>query len=156
QPIRALSDIHPADLEQVYWSTTDPDILYYVDHNQFIRYHVAAAKPEVMTTFNMCGDVTKSDTRASGGSDPMFTSFDSKRIGLGCMGQSCLYDISTNAVIAQKDFGELPAQASPSGKLAWLDESGRVLDANYNVLRTLDMKNPANHSTMGLSPSGVD
>jgi hypothetical protein len=157
QFIRNLTDIHPADLEQVYWSTQDPDIFFYVDHNQFVKYHVREAKPEIMTTFNFCGDVTKSDTRASGGSDPMFTSFDSKRIGLGCSGQSFMYDISTNSVISgPKQFNELPAQASPSGKLGWLDESGRVVDEHLNVLRKLDMKNPANHSTMGLSPSGVD
>ena len=157
QFIRDLTDIHPADLEQVYWSTQDPDLFFYVDHNQFVKYHVREAKAEVMTTFNFCGDVTKSDTRASGGSDPMFTSFDSKRIGLGCEGKSFMYDISTNAVISGPvTFNELPAQASPSGKFGWLDESGRVTDDHLNVLRKLDMKNPANHSTMGLSPSGVD
>ena len=157
QFIRALSDIHPADIEQVYWSTTDPDIFFYVDHNQFIRYHVREATPEVLTTFSFCGDVTKSDTRASGGTDPMFTSFDSKRIGLGCQGQSFIYDIEHNQVIAQKASpGENPIQASPSGNLGWYDVSGSVTDDHLNVLRKLDMKNPSNHSTMGLSPSGVD
>jgi hypothetical protein len=86
----------------------------------------------------------------------MFTSFDSKRIGLGCMGTSFIYDISTNQVLSKKAYAELPAQVSPSGNLGWLDESGRVTDLNLNPLRKLDMKNPANHSTMGLSPSGVD
>jgi hypothetical protein len=154
--IRDLSDIHPADVEQVYWSTSDPDIFFYVDHNVFIRYHVKSAVAEALTTFSFCGDVTKSDTRASGGTDPMFTSFDSKRIGLGCMGQSFIYDISTNQVISRKPYAENPVQVSPSGNLGWFDESGRVTDDQLNVLRTLDMKNPSNHSTMGLSPAGVD
>ena len=157
--IRNLTDVHPADVEQIYWHTSDPDILYYVDHNQFIRYHVREAKQDVLTTFSFCGDPTKSDTRASGGSDPFFTSFDSKRIGLGCLDQSFMYDISTNQVIARKTMvapDRLPAQASPSGRLGWFDESGRVTDANLNVLRTLDMKNPAEHSSMSLWPSGED
>ena len=33
QFIRAL-DISPADIEQVYWHTSDPDILFYVDANR--------------------------------------------------------------------------------------------------------------------------
>jgi hypothetical protein len=157
QFIRALNDVHPADVEQIYWSTTDPDIFFYVDHNQFIRYHVREAKPEVMTTFSFCGDVTKSDTRASGGTDPFFTSFDSRYIGLGCMGTSFIYDISTNTVISKKASpGENPIQASPSGKLGWYDVSGTVTDNLLNPLRKLDLKAPANHSSMGLSPSGVD
>ncbi|HVU51313.1 MAG TPA: hypothetical protein VHL80_11535, partial [Polyangia bacterium] len=157
QFIRALGDIHPADVEQVYWSTSDPDIFFYVDHNQFVKYHVREAKPEVMTTFSFCGDVTKSDTRASGGTDPMFTSFDSRYIGLGCEGTSFIYDIANNAVISKKASpGENPIQVSPSGKLGWYDVSGTVTDNLLNPLRKLDMKNPSNHSTMGLSPSGVD
>jgi hypothetical protein len=157
--IRDLTDVHPADVEQIYWSTQDPDILFYVDHNQFIRYHVRTATKDVLTTFSFCGDPTKSDTRASGGSDPFFTSFDSKRIGLGCLGQSFIYDISTNQVLARKanpTGDRLPAQITPSGRMGWYDESGTITDANLNVLRKLDMKNPAEHSSMGLSPTGED
>jgi hypothetical protein len=157
QFIRALNDIHPADLEQVYWSTTDPDIFFYVDHNKFVRYHVREAQPEVMTTFSFCGDPSKTDTRASGGTDPFFTSFDSRYIGLGCQGTSFIYDIANNAVISKRAApGENPIQASPSGKLGWFDSSGTVTDNLLNPLRKLDMKNPSEHSTMGLSPSGVD
>ena len=29
-------------MEQVYWDTSNPDILYYVDNQTFIRYHVNA------------------------------------------------------------------------------------------------------------------
>jgi hypothetical protein len=155
--IRDLSDVHPADVEQVYWSTQDPDILFYVDHNQFVRYHVREAQQEILTTFSFCGDVTKSDTRASGGTDPFFTSFDSKRIGLGCLGQSFIYDIPSNTVLARKASpGENPIQASASGKLGWYDVSGTITDDLLNPLRKLDMKAPANHSTMALSPTGVD
>jgi hypothetical protein len=70
-------DITPADVEQVYWDTSDPDVLYYVDVNRFIRYHVSTGVKEIRTTFAFC-------TSASGGGDPMYTSWDSKRIGLKC------------------------------------------------------------------------
>jgi hypothetical protein len=148
--IRALGDIHPADLEQVYWSTTDPDILYYVEGKTFVRYHARSAQKDVLTTFSFC------TSSASAGTDPMFTSFDSKRIGLGCDHQSFIYDIGTNQVIARQTFNENPAQISASGKLGWLDNSGRVTDANLAVVRTLDLAEPANHAGLGLSATGVD
>jgi hypothetical protein len=150
QFIRALSDIHPADLEQVYWHTSDPDVFFYVDGKAFIRCHVATAQKETVTTFSFCTG------NASAGSDPMFTSFDSKRIGLACDGQSFIYDIASNQVIAKHAYAENPAQVSASGNLAWLDSTGRVTDAQLNVVRTLDLANPLNHSTLGLSPAGVD
>jgi hypothetical protein len=147
--IRTL-DIHPADVEQVYWSTSDPDILYYVDGKSFIRYHVATATKDTRTTFSFCVG------NASNGSDPMFTSFDSRLIGLKCDDQVFLYDINANSVTARKTFTENPAQVSPSGTLAYLSDSGRVTDASLNVLRTLDLKEPFGHASLGRLPTGED
>src|SRR5450432_1110279 len=127
-------DIHPADLEQVYWHTSDPDILFYVDG----------------TTFDFCA------AGASGGDDPMFTSFDSARIGLKCGDQVFIYDIPSKTVLARKTFTENPAQVAPSGTLAYLSDSGRVTDAQLNVLRTLDLKEPFGHASMGRLPTGED
>jgi hypothetical protein len=147
--IRAL-DIKPADVEQVYWSTSDPDVLFYVDGKSFIRYHVAAATKETRTTFSFCTG------GASNGSDPMFTSFDSRLIGLKCDDQVFLYDIEANAVIARQTLTENPAQVAPSGKLAYLSDSGRVTDASLSVERTLDLKEPYGHASLGRLPSGDD
>lgn len=105
-------DISPADIEQVYRHTADPDILFYVDGKDFVRYHVGAAEKEVQTTFDFCSG------GASAGSDPLFTSWDSQRIGLGCDGQVFLYDIGKNEVIAQEALAENPAQAAPSGAVS--------------------------------------
>lgn len=148
--MRAL-DINPADLEQVYWDTTDPDILYYVDGKKFVRYHVGKSQAETLTTFTFCsGD-------ASGGSDPMFTSFDSARIGLGCGDQAFIYDIHANAVLTRKtNSDDNPAQVAPSGTLAYYSDSGRVADASLNVLRTLDLAEPWGHASMGRLPTGED
>jgi hypothetical protein len=150
QWLRALDDISPADLEQVYWDTSQPDVLYYVDGKDFIRYHVAAATPEKLTTFSFC------TASASGGSDPMFMSFNSARIGLGCGDQAFIYDLPTNTVIARKTYAENPAQISPSGKLGWLSDSGRVTDISLTVVRTLDLAEPYGHSSMGIWPTGED
>jgi hypothetical protein len=147
--IRTL-DISPAYLEQVYWHTSDPDILFYVDGKDFVRYHVGADRKEVLTTFSFCSG------SASGGSDPMFMSFDSARIGLGCGNQAFIYDVPTNTVIARQTYAENPAQISPSGKLGWLSDSGRVTDASLAVVRTLDLAEPYGHSSMGIWPTGED
>jgi hypothetical protein len=148
--VRALDDINPADLEQVYWHTSNPDVFYYVDGKDFIRYHVAAGTKETLSTFSFCA------ANASGGSDPMFMSFDSTRIGLGCGDQAFIYDLPTNTVIARKTYAENPAQISPSGKLGWLSDSGRVTDSSLGVLRMLDLTEPFGHSSMGIWPTGED
>ena len=75
QFIRSLAEINPPDVEQVYWHTSDPDIFMYVDGKTFIKYHVAAAQMEKVTTFSFCSG------NASNGSDPLFTSWDSGRSG---------------------------------------------------------------------------
>ncbi|MBN2575659.1 MAG: hypothetical protein JXP73_13925 [Deltaproteobacteria bacterium] len=150
EPLRPLDDISPADLEQVYWHTSDPDVLFYVDRKDFIRYHVVAARKETLATFSFCTG------NASGGSDPMFMSFDSARIGLGCGDQSFIYDVPTNTVIARQTYAENPAQISPSGTLGWLGDSGRVTDASLAVVRTLDLAEPYGHSSLGIWPTGED
>lgn len=147
--IRALTDISPPDVEQVFWHTTDPDIFFYVEDKSFIRYHVSTKTKETLTTFSFCS------TGASSGSDPMFTSFDSKRIGLGCGTTFFVYDISTNTVIGKQTISnDNPPQMSPSGKYTYLDNTGRVTDTSLNVLRTLDLREPYGHASLGWSGTG--
>jgi hypothetical protein len=86
----------------------------------------------------------------------MFTSFDSRRIGLKCDNQVFIYDVAANAVLGRGTFSENPAQASPSGDLAYLSDSGRVTDSMLNVQRTLDLKEPFGHASMGRLPTGHD
>jgi hypothetical protein len=94
QRLRSL-DINPADLEQVYWDTSDPDILYYVDNQEFIRYHVNAGTQDRLHSFSaLCGS-----SSVSNGDDPMFTSWDSHRLGLVCGNQMFIYDSSTDSVL---------------------------------------------------------
>jgi hypothetical protein len=148
--IRGLDELMPPDIEQVYWHTTDPDLMIYVEGKKLTRYHVGAAMKETIATFDFCAG------NASGGSDPMFTSFDSNRIGLKCGDQVFIYDIAQKTVIARKTLTENPAQMAPSGTLAYLSDSGRVTDAMLNVVRTLDLKEPFGHASMGRLPTGED
>jgi hypothetical protein len=147
--IRAL-DISAADIEQVYWHTTDPDILFYVDGRNFIRYHVGSGTRETVTTFSFCGG------DASAGSDPMYISFDSRRIGLGCGGQAFLYDIEQNQVLSQRDLGGNPPQIAPSGRLLMNTDNGQILDTAFNLVHTVDLREPYGHASLGRLPNGDD
>ena len=146
QFIKAL-DINPADIEQVYWHTSDPDILFYVDGNRFIRYHVSTGAKDVLTTFSSCSSV-------DGGSDPMYTSLDSKRIGLECGSVRMIYDMSTNTLLASKSIGTDAPQISASGTLAFMD--GKVYDTGLNLVRALDLGSAYEHASLGRTADGHD
>jgi hypothetical protein len=153
--IRAL-DINPADLEQVYWDTSDPDVLYYTDGQAFIRYHVGAGNKEMLHDFgSLCGGATPTN-----GDDPMFTSWDSHRLGLTCGSNMFIYDWSTDTVlgpVATPASGTPPAQVAPSGTLAYLEAgTGQVLDTSLTVVRSLGLQAPDNHAALGRLANGHD
>jgi hypothetical protein len=147
-------DVSPPDLEQVYWDTSDPDLLYYVDGQDFIRYHVQEKVKDTLTSFaSLCaGDAP------TNGDDPMFTSWDSHRLGLTCNGQMFIYDLASNQVLGPKPVaGTPPAQVAPSGKLAYLEAgTGQVFDENLNLVRSLNLQVPDNHASLGQLANGHD
>ncbi len=143
-------DINPPDLEQVYWHTTDPDILFYVDGTTLIRYHVGTHQKEPIGSFDFCS------ASASAGSDPMFMSWDSNRLGLGCGSELFIWDVALGSATGQATIGENPAQVAPSGELAYLSDSGRVTDSTLSVVRTLDLVEPYGHASLGQLANGHD
>ena len=154
QFVRNLDEISPADVEQVYWDTSNPDILYYVDNQTFVRYHVNAKTSDRVHNFSdICGS-----SSVSNGSDPMFTSWDSHRIGLTCGNRMFIYDSSTDSVLGSTTVsGTPPAQVAPSGNLAYLEAgSGQVLDANLTLQRSLGLQVPDNHASLGQLANGHD
>ena len=149
-------DINPPDLEQVYWDTSNPDILYYVDGVSFIRYHVGAGTKEKLHDFGtVCGS-----SGAGNGSDPMFTSWDSRRLGLTCAGKMFIYDWSNDTVLGPVNApsgSTPPAQVAPSGTLSYLPAgSGQVLDSSLAVVRSLGLHVPDNHASLGQLANGHD
>jgi hypothetical protein len=147
QLIRTL-DISPADVEQVYWHTSDPDVLFFVSGNQLVRYHVGSGLRETVHTFQFCSGP------ASGGSDPMFTSWDSNLIGLRCGNQLFTYRMDTDTVAGVITSALDAPQASPSGTLAFT--GGYVLDSSLHFLRRLDLANAYEHAALGRLASGHD
>lgn len=143
-------DISPPNLEQVYWHTSDPDVLYYVDDRTLVRYHVSTSVHEPVRTFSFCS------SGVSGGSDPMFTSWDSNRIGLRCGTQVFIYDIATDTLTGQKALNQNPAQVAPSGTLAFLSDTGWVTNPALDNLRRLDLAEPWGHASLGQLANGHD
>ena len=155
QLIKTL-DIDPVDVEQVYWDTTDPDILYYVDGQSFVRLHVNSDSKDKLHDFgSLCGDLLPTN-----GDDPMFTSWDSHRLGLMCGAKMFIYDWSTDTVlgpVAPPAGGTPPAQVAPSGTLAYLEAgTGQVLDTSLAVVRSLGLQAPDNHASLGQLANGHD
>jgi hypothetical protein len=154
QRIRAL-DLNPPDLEQVYWDTLDPDLLYYVDGAIFTRYHVGSGAKDPLHDFSsLCGSAA-----VSNGSDPMFTSWDSHRLGLVCGQKMFVYDQSTDTIMGPvAPSGTPPAQVAPSGSLAFLEAgAGQVFDvATMKVARSLNLQAPDNHASLGQLENGHD
>jgi hypothetical protein len=147
--IRALDDISPADIEQVYWHPTDPDVLLYVDDKTLTRYHVGAASKEAVHTFSTC---TESVT---GGADPMYISWDGNVIGLRCGSSAFSYRLDTNSVGGPTASGSDTApQAAPGGTRLYFD--GDVLGLDMVTQRTLDMANPNEHASLGRLANGDD
>jgi hypothetical protein len=143
-----LLDVNPPDVEQLYWDTKNPDILYYVDNQpgtggliakgtaQLIRYHVSTSAKDVLHDFAQ--DIVTSGALAgcskatliSGGEDPFFMSYDNDLIGLGCQlptngpsGSSLFlgftYRISTGQIGATISNEATAPQALPSGRATY-------------------------------------
>jgi len=166
QFIRTLNDINPVDLEQVYWDTSDPDILYYADrtNNNLYRYHVSTRQADLIRNFNaQCGT-----RELHGGGDPLFNSWDSSLFGFACTpnGGIFSYDLRTNTVgrlvAGSYDYGA--PQAAPSGQRLFMNEnngssSGRsatVRDRDMNVLRTLDLASGDEHGALSMLSNADD
>jgi uncharacterized repeat protein (TIGR02543 family) len=149
QHIRRL-DIDPPDLEQFYWHTTDPDILFYVNGQTLMRRHISTDSDDPVHTFT-CGN-------PDGGSDPMFMSWDSDVIGLRCGSSVLTYRISTNTEGTPATIsGSNAPVASASGARVFLSSggTGQVRDLNMNLLHTLPV-DPNEHASLGRLADGTD
>jgi hypothetical protein len=149
QYLRDLN-IRPPDIEQVYWSTTDADILYWIDGNVLKRYHVSSDTNDAIHTISNCSGQVRADSHA-------WTSWDSKYLGLYCddTDTAFIYRLDTGAVVGSKRPGREAAPfISASGRLAYW--TGDVIDQSMNVVRTLDLGNPGEHCSLGQLANGHD
>jgi hypothetical protein len=145
--VRSL-DIAPNDIENVYWHTSDPDVLYFLSGTAIMRYRVSTAAQEMVHDFPGC------TTPISPGSDPTFTSWDSDTFGLKCGSVAFYYHVASNTVSGAGSTAGEPPKPAASGTLGVAD--GWVYDLNRQALRQLDLANPYEHASPGRLANGRD
>lgn len=161
-------DIQPSDLEEVYWSHTDPDTFYYVskysrDLGQFKKYSVSSGRAEVIADFSdICGDKGV----PTGGQDVHPQSLDDDLWGFRCQISKSEYKmfsyrISTKELIVKR-IGEgtpwtpwtAPSPA-PSGDRFWYQGKALALDLE-TIEKEMDLYKSNEHSNVGSTYNGND
>lgn len=159
-------DIAPGDIEELFWSHTDDNVLYYVNHEkgkrgQFTSLNVLTNRETVIRDFTpMC----KGSKLTSGG-DVQMPSYDDDLFGFRCEPDNrpimFTYRVSTDTVSVQKTGSGTPWETglapniSPSGNSVF--SQGKVLDDTLGrQLFELDLADFGEHSSMGRSATGED
>jgi hypothetical protein len=144
-------NIDPPDLEQFYWHATDPSLILYVDsHNNLTQYDVKTKAKTVLHTFACSGQV-------SGGSDPMYTSWDSDVIGLTCGGEGFSYRLSSNTegkrvAVAH---GVAPIAGASGQRMYLAAQDSEVLTLGMGLIYTFAV-NSQEHASLGQLADGSD
>ncbi len=161
-------NIAPADIEQVYWSQTDPDTFLYVNvavgvtvttptgprrlnGKELIRYSVSNDHYTIIKEFN---DQCPSDP-VTAGNDAQMISDDSDVIGLRCGDQGFSYQVSNDQITALAGDADFAApQPFPSGDRFY--HRGRVLNEDLQVERSLSLGAVNEHANLGKLDTGED
>jgi len=150
--IRQL-DIAPADLEHFYWSSTDPDVLFYpfayeqsgTPIRALIKYRVSTSQKEAVYNF------TGGGYRTDFGGDPVYGSYDNNTFGLRCrsnIDQSYILDLAARKE-SPRGAGDAP-QISPSGRFALA--GNQVVNAKtYQPIRTRSVASAEHGSFLRLA-----
>lgn len=157
----------PSDLEDIFWSHNDPDIMYYISKvkpfiGSFMQYNVRTDKSSIVKEFSpWCG----LDMPIPGG-DVQMQSLDDDLFGFRCMSPQqkrimLTYKLSTDTVTTapigdgtpwSEWFAPMP---TPSGK-GWFYQ-GKVLDHDLKTVKVeLDMAKAWEHQNIGTAHNGQD
>ena len=167
EPVKAL-DIYPSDLEEVFWSHTDPDILFYVSkehlkHN-FIKLNVRTGEETILRNFSdICGERGV----PTPGGDVLMQSLDDDKFGFRCDTRT---DTSDNWTMISYSVGEDKVLTKPLGDGTPFDNwtapiplpkgdgfwmQGKVIEPDLETVRaTMDMYKHHEHADIGLSWDG--
>jgi hypothetical protein len=140
--------IDPPDLEQVYWSTSDPDTLYWINGNVLTRYRVSTNENEALHTITGCSGQVSADSHA-------WISWDSNTLGLYCesTGKAFIYELDSGTAFASKAGSFAPSIAASGTRAYW---GGKVVDRSLDAVRTLDLGNVEEHCSLGALANGHD
>lgn len=169
KPFRDL-DFVPSDLEEVFWSHSDPDKFFYVskhseDYGHFKSYSVSQNEyTKIRDFYDICGPKSV----PSAGGDVQMQSLDDDLFAFRCLTgkgnesyKMFTYQLSTDEVVhtnLNEDAGWEPWTApipAPSGKNLWLQ--GKVIERD---LKTIDIKQDMaqhhEHANIGTTHDGRD
>lgn len=160
-------DITPSDIEQVFWSHTNPDAFFYIskrshDYGKLKQFSVSANRSTELADFSAyCG----AGLPSSGG-DVQMHSLNDDLLGFNCQqddGHHIMFSFqpSTGEVVTAPigigtDWTNWSAPVpAPSGNRFW--HQGFVIDNDLRtIVRELDMANPLEHASIGMTHDGSD
>jgi len=165
EPFRNLEFV-PSDLEDVFWSHSNPDEMYYVskttDFGELKRYNVSTDESTTVKNFSQwCGE-----SMPTPGNDVQMTSLDDDLFGFRCIPKKgkpimLTYRVSTDSVTTAPigkgtEWGEWHAPVpTPSGKSFWYQ--GNSIAHNLKTVNVkLDMYKFYEHQNIGQSHNGQD
>ncbi len=164
--IREL-DFTPSDIEDVYWSRRDGNTLYYIskrstDYGHMNALNVSTGQSEFIAEFSsVCGSGLP-----SGGNDVQMQSVDDDVFGFSCQHDNgntymLTYRVSADETVAVQtgDGTNWSSWSAPSVGASGVQflQQGYVLQPDLNTeVTSLDIANPLEHSSMGMTHDGQD
>ena len=153
-------DLRPADIEQLWWHPTDPDVLIYPSGNGLWSYSVEDDASTEIHTFEGCESV-------SAGGDAHYVSWDGDAVGLLCTDADGADPSMVTYRIGSDSEGErfdleselwVAPVPLPSGEnfLFGTDDGPRVVDEDGNTVVGLDAIGGFEHSTVGTDSECTD
>jgi hypothetical protein len=146
--IKTLS-LNAPDVEQWNWDAVNPDLIWYVNGNNWVKHSVSSGVETVAFSF------PSNLENPSSGADPIYFSWDGSLYGLQSNKLGFGYSSLTGLTPTVSDSGNSPV-ACPSASCLMIDTSATVYSANMVKLRTMTMKNTTEHGDLGLDASGLD
>ena len=167
QLIGALA-ITPSDIEQIFWSTSNPNLFYYpnkaigqtvateqggyrLQGNELMSYNVSTEQYQVIKDFN----ANCPSSQVTGGNDVQMISYDDDVFGFRCGDNGFSYRQSSDTITSlPSSANSLAPQAFPSGGKFF--HNGFILNQQLQTLRRLDLGNASEHSSLGRLHNGND
>ena len=161
-------NISPADLEQVFWSTSNKNLLIYpntasgqvvqtangnvtLQGNELVEYDISSRRYRIIRDFNSYCPASN----ITAGNDVQIISYNSDLIGLRCGDKGFVYQQSSDSISTLPGSSDSVApQPFPSGNLVY--HQGKIYNAQLNLLRSLDLGNTSEHANLGRLHNGRD
>ena len=153
--IRDLTEVKPADVEQLFWHFNDPEILFYLESgtNDFISYSVSTQEK---TTIVNLKTVSGCDTGISMGNDIQMMSWDSDVLSFRCGNTAAFYYRISSGTLTEFEISDIAFTAPmpfPSGDLFY--HISGIYGADGKFIRSLNI-NKVEHSCLGKLSNGDD